>query len=124
MMIVNNYVGPSKIHGVGLFAGENIEKDKIIYILNPEVDLVIDAKKIERIGREFTRFMNMYAFTEINTKEIMISLDNSRFMNHHKFPNTLWTYVYGWAARDIHKDEELTCDYYSFWDNPPISEKL
>ena len=64
--------------------------------------------------------MRVYAFAEINTKEIMISLDNSRFMNYHEFPNTLWTYFYGWAARDIRKGEELTCNYYSFWDNPPI----
>ena len=64
--------------------------------------------------------MRVYAFAEMNTKKIMISLDNSRFMNYQEFPNTLWMYFYGWAARDIRKGEELTCNYYSFWDNPPI----
>jgi hypothetical protein len=34
MMIVENYVAPSEIHGVGLFEGEDIEKDQIIYILD------------------------------------------------------------------------------------------
>jgi SET domain-containing protein len=103
-----------------LFAGEDIEKDKIIYIFKPEVDLVMKAEQINSIGQEFTRFMRIYAFAEITTKEIMISLDNSRFMNHCEFPNTLWTYTYGWAARYIREGEELTCDYYSFWHEPPI----
>jgi uncharacterized protein len=123
MMIVKNYVAASEIHGVGLFAGEDIEKDQLIYILDPKVDLVMDAKQIDSIGEEFARFMGIYAFTELNTREVMISLDNSRFMNHCEFPNTLWTYVYGWAARDIRKGEELTCDYYSFWHEPPIRRR-
>ena len=41
MMIVKNYVAPSQIHGVGLFAGENIEKDQIIFVLTPGVDVVM-----------------------------------------------------------------------------------
>ena len=89
MMIVQNYVAPSKIHGVGLFAGENIENNQIIYVLNSQVDIVIDVKKIEAIGHEFARFMRMYAFTEVNTKEVIISLDNSRFMKPSECPNTL-----------------------------------
>ena len=120
MMIVKNYVAASKIHGVGLFAGESIEKDQLIYILDSKVDLVMNAEQIGSLGEEFARFMNIYAFQEVNTGEIIISLDNSRFMNHCAFPNTLWTYFYGWAARDIRQGEELTCDYYTFWHEPPI----
>jgi hypothetical protein len=48
MMIVKNYVAPSKIHGVGLFAGENVEKDQIIYVLTPGIDLVMTPDAIEK----------------------------------------------------------------------------
>lgn len=53
MMIVKNYVAPSKIHGVGLFAGENIEKDQIIYVFTPSVDLVMTPEAIKKLGEEF-----------------------------------------------------------------------
>jgi SET domain-containing protein len=101
MMIVKNYVAPSKIHGVGLFAGENVEKDQIIYVLTPGIDLVMTPDAIEKFGEEFSRFMGVYAYRDIKSGEITISLDNARFMNHHNHPNTLWTYIFGWAARDI-----------------------
>jgi SET domain-containing protein len=123
MMIVKNYVAPSKIHGVGLFAGENIEKDQIIFVLTPSVDLVMTPEDIETFGEEFSRFMSVYAYRDIKSGEITISLDNARFMNHQDYPNTLWTYIFGWSARDIRQGEEVTCDYNSFWDDPPALEK-
>lgn len=119
-MIVKNYVAASKVHGVGLFAGENIDKDEIIYVFHPEVDVVMKMERIESLGQEFARFMRMYAFCEANTREVIISIDNSKFMNHCESPNTMWTYTYGWAARNIREGEELTCDYYSFWHKPPL----
>ncbi len=123
MMIVKNYVAPSQIHGVGLFAGENIEKDQIIFVLTPGVDVVMTSEDIETFGGEFSRFMSVYSYKDIKSSEITISLDNARFMNHHNYPNTLWTYIFGWAARDIRKGEELTCDYNSFWEDPPVLDK-
>lgn len=120
MMVIKNYVAPSEVHGVGLFAGENIQKDQIIYVFNPVVDVVMKADRIESLGTEFARFMRMYAYCELNTREVIISIDNSKFMNHCEFPNTMWTFIYGWAAKNIREGEELTCDYYSFWHEPPL----
>jgi uncharacterized protein len=77
MMIVKNYVAPSKIHGVGLFAGENVEKDQIIYVLTPGIDLVMTPDAIEKFGEEFSRFMGVYAYRDIKSGEITISLDNA-----------------------------------------------
>jgi hypothetical protein len=72
MMIVKNYVAPSKIHGVGLFAGEDIEKDQIIYVLTPGVDLVMTPEAIKTFGGEFSRFMSIYAYKDIKSGEITI----------------------------------------------------
>ena len=118
MMIVKNYVAASQIHGVGLFAGEDIEKDKIIFILTPGIDFVLQNGEIDRFGPEFSRFMSIYAYKDVQSKEITVSLDNARFMNHDTIPNTLWTYMFGWAARNISKGEEFTCDYWTFWESP------
>ena len=89
MMIVKNYVAASEIHGVELFAGEDIEKDQIVFVLTPGIDLVIHPDQTKKFGVEFARFTETYAYEDIKTGEIIISLDNARFMNHHPTPNTL-----------------------------------
>lgn len=119
MMTVKTYVAASKIHGVGLFADEDVEKDQIIFVLTPGIDLVMRDEEIHKFGSAFAQFMSIYSYKDSYSKEITVSLDNARFMNHDDVPNTLWTYSFGWAARNIRKGEELTCDYSTFWENPP-----
>ena len=114
MMLVKNYVAASDVHGVGLFAGEDVRAGERIYEHHTAVDLTMTREQVSKIGREFLRFMGVYSYSE-RPGEVVISLDNSRFMNHAAEPNTAWDKEHGWATRDIKRGEEMTCDYGAFW---------
>ncbi len=121
MMIVKNYVAPSAIHGVGVFAGEDIKQGTRIYEFIEAVDIVMTQQQAASYGDEFARFMRIFAYVEPSDRTMVISVDNSRFMNHAPEPNTGWDDRFGWATRDILKGEEITCDYYTFWYRPPFA---
>ncbi len=122
MMIVKNYVAPSVIQGVGLFAGEDIACGTCIYEFVAGVDIVMTRDDAARYSAEFARFMHIYAYVEPADKTMVISVDNSRFMNYAEEPNTGWDERFGWATRDIRCGEEITCDYFKFWFEPPFAD--
>jgi SET domain-containing protein len=122
MMLVKNYVAPSGIQGVGVFAGERIAKGTRIYEFVEGVDIVMTPEQAAAYGAEFARFMCVFAYVDPADKTMVISVDNSRFMNHADAPNTDWDEYFGWATRDIEKGEEITCDYYNFWFEPPFAD--
>jgi SET domain-containing protein len=121
MMIVKNYVAPSAIHGVGLFAGEDLGQGTRIYDFVDGVDIVMTREQAAAHGAEFARFMKVFAYVNPGDRRMVISVDNSRFMNHADRPNTAWDERSGWATRDIRKGEEITCDYFTFWYQPPFA---
>lgn len=122
MMIVKNYVAPSTIHGVGLFAGERIAENQRIYVFAQEVDVAMTRQEIALLGDEFLRFMVICAYEDLEDHRLVISIDNSRFMNHSDRPNTRWDAHTGWATQTIEVGEELTCDYHTFWYRAPFAD--
>lgn len=122
MMIVKNYVAPSDIQGVGVFAGEDIPSGTRIYEFAEGVDIVMTRDQAAAYGSEFARFMRIFAYVEPADRTMVISVDNSRFMNHAENPNTAWDEKFGWATRDIYCGEEITCDYFAFWFEPPFAD--
>lgn len=122
MMIVKNYVAPSDIHGVGVFAGEDIKQGTRIYEFVEGVDIVMTREQTLEFGAEFARFMRIFAYVDPADRSMVISIDNSRFMNHAADPNTAWDEQCGWATRDIRKGDEFTCDYFTFWFEPPFAD--
>jgi len=122
MMIVKNYVAASAIHGVGLFAGEDIAEGQIVYVYTPGVDIAMTREEMSSFGPEFTRFMIIYAYEDMTDHHMVISIDNSRLMNHASDPNTAWNSRQGWATRPIAKDDEITCDYLTFWYRAPFAD--
>ena len=85
------------------------------------VDIVMTREQAAAYGTEFARFMRIFAYVDPADRTMVISVDNSRFMNHADEPNTGWDERFGWATRDIRKGEEITCDYYTFWFEPPFA---
>ncbi len=122
MMLVKNYVAPSGIQGVGVFAGERIPKGTRIYEFIEGVDIVMTRQQAAAYGAEFARFMRIFAYVDPLDRTMVISVDNSRFMNHADQPNTDWDEHFGWATHDIDKGEEITCDYFAFWFEPPFAD--
>jgi SET domain-containing protein len=116
MLLIPNYVGPSAIEGVGVFAAAPIAKGTAIWALDERFDQVLTASDIEALQAEQRSFVERYGYTHTTRPELtVLEMDNGRFMNHSDTPNTDFTDpVVGWAIRDIGEGEEITCNYAEF----------
>ena len=116
MLLIPNYVGPSAIEGVGVFAAAPIAKGTVIWSLDERFDQVLSAADIAELGEEQRNFVDRYGYPHTLRPELtIVELDNGRFMNHSGEPNTAFTDpAIGWTIRDIAEGEEITCNYAEF----------
>jgi len=116
MLLVETFVGPSKIEGVGVFAVQRIKKGTLIWEYRPKLDLSFSKEELEDMPLSIRSLMTRYAYPhhEIGGTWIIES-DNGRFMNHADAPNTDFKpQIAAYAMVDIEPGEELTCDYREF----------
>jgi hypothetical protein len=116
VLLIPNYVGPSPIEGVGVFAAAPVRKGTAIWSLDKRFDQVLSAADIDALAEEQRAFVERYGYTHTTRPELtVLEMDNGRFMNHSANPNTDFTDpVVGWAIRDIAEGEEITCNYAEF----------
>ena len=116
MMLVPTYVAPSPIEGVGVFAAEPIPSGTLIWQLAPGLDRVIRKSEVDALPPLFQQFVERYSYPYPHDPEqLIVELDNGRFMNHSAAPNTLFSDPdAGYTIRDIAAGEELLCNYAEF----------
>ncbi len=116
MLMVSSYVAPSAIEGLGVFAGEFIERGRLIWSLNPKFDIFIHRSEIEGFAPYVQDFIARYGYPHLEMQGVVIvDSDNGRFMNHTPTPNTDFRiFDKGYALVDIAQGEELTCNYHEF----------
>lgn len=118
MLLVPTYAAASPIQGVGLFAAAPIARGSLIWRFEPDFDRIIAAEDFARLPEVARAFVERYGYL---TPQIpggwVVSLDNTRFINHSAAPNTDNTTPVTYAARDIAEGEEITCDYGEFCDS-------
>jgi SET domain-containing protein len=109
------FVARSKIHGLGLFAGEDIEwGQKLIEYQGQRVS----QKEVKRRERFYDSigFTCLMQFGEGWGIDGIAKGNESRFINHSRHPNVAalregkWRIVF-YSLDDIAKGEELTFDY-------------
>ena len=112
MLLVPTYVAPSRIHGLGLFAAERIPARTKMWAFQPGLDAFIPDELYQRLPEFQKSFLDHYGFrSPIWPGGVVIGFDHSRYINHSATPNTDNETEFAFAARDIEKDEEITCDY-------------
>lgn len=115
MLLVKTYVAPSPIHGIGLFAGEDLPKGTIVWMLDKEFDIIIDPKLLESYNPIYRDFILKFGYLSTYSGNIILCMDNGRFINHSNNPSLLEEpYLddgIDVAALDIEKGSELTSDY-------------
>jgi hypothetical protein len=123
VMTVRTYVAPSRIEGVGVFAGEPVAKGTVVWRFLPPIDQAYSAADIAAMPPLQQEFLSRYAYWDREVGAFVLCGDHGRFMNHSADPNVEGFYPDGpdrpgvdIARRDIAKGEELTCDYASFDD--------
>jgi hypothetical protein len=116
MLLIDTYVGPSAIEGVGVFAAEPVAAGQLIYRLDPRFDREIPRLSIADMPEPIQRFLERYAISHpLDRGLLLLDTDNGRHMNHSPDPNTDFRDPYeGYAIRDIAPGEEILCDYAQF----------
>ncbi len=115
MLRVKTYLDKSPIHGIGVFAAENVVAGSLVWTFYPNIDRILDINE-KTLRHQFfldQEFIIKYAFLDKQTGLFILSADNDRFTNHSDHPNTkpddLGNML---AVRDIIKGEEITANYY------------
>jgi hypothetical protein len=120
MLQVRTYVGPSKLHGLGLFAAEDIEKDAIIWRFTPGVDSVLTQEQVDALSPVERDAVLHFAYKWEG--QYFYCADGAKYMNHagadaNTGNGELDADQWGGptiATRAIAAGEELTCDYGDF----------
>ena len=116
MLTVSTYVAPSAIEGLGVFAGEFIERGRLLWSLNPKFDIFVYHEEIEELPPHVQDFIARYCYPHLEMPGVVVvDSDNGRFMNHTLTPNTDFRiFDKGYALVDIAQGDEITCNYHEF----------
>lgn len=116
---VKTYVDKSPIHGLGLFAAEDIPKGTIIWSFEyPDINVdynhyltVVKPTMSEQTAWYFEQYCS------IKDNVLTFYADDAKYGNHSFIPNT-YTDSEGKqiAKEDILKGQEITCNYNEFHD--------
>ena len=87
MLLVRTYIGPSKIHGIGLFATEFIEKGKPTWKFTPGFDLELGKEDLMKLSESSRQQVLHYCYVDREKPDVYIlCFDDARFMNHSEEP--------------------------------------
>lgn len=123
MILVKSKTRQSKIHGVGLFADEQIIKGTKVWEYTPWFDFSLTKEQVDKLSTASREQFLNYAYLSKDTGKYVLCSDDARFFNHQKNPNVTCKIpeypkfdedLECFAVRDIIKGEELTCDYSEF----------
>ena len=120
MLFVKTRVLPSRIHGLGLFADEDIPKDTILWKFTSEFDLKFTKEQIRKFSKQVQEYLETYCWLSKKSGKYCFASDNAKYFNHSKNPNSLSAYykneeeVVTKAIQDIQKGEEITDNYSTF----------
>lgn len=117
MYVVKTYLAPSPIQGVGVFAGEDVPKGKIVWEFTPEIDRILDQQTIDALPERCREHIKKHAFW--SDGKAYLCTDTGQFTNHSENPNVgslPGATSHEVALRDIRAGEEITSDYRTFDD--------
>lgn len=120
MLLVKTIVKQSPIHGLGLFANQNISKGDMIWKFSDGLDLEISPVEFSNLSSYEKGMINFYGFHSKKTGNYHLSFNDVRFVNHSPEGNitidkSIDDIEYPLVAkRDISKGEEITQNYYEF----------
>ncbi|HMP85612.1 MAG TPA: SET domain-containing protein [Candidatus Paceibacterota bacterium] len=126
MILIKSYLKKSGIHGIGLFAKENIPKGKKVWEFTIGFDLSMSKDEVDSLSDAAKEQFLNYAYISKDTGKYILCSDDSRFFNHSNTPNVICAYtsldkiekLECFAGADISFDQELTCNYREFDSNP------
>ena len=115
MILIKTKIGPSKIHGTGLFAEQFIPKGTVTWKYDPMFDTGFTQNDIEQMSEPARKIFLWYAYYDFEQDKYILCFDDQRFINHSKNNfNIKSTPKMDIAVKDIKSGEELLCNYNKF----------
>ena len=113
MLLVRTSLRPSPIHGLGVFAEEDIVPGQPVWEFAPGIDLVIPPGRVPSLPAAFRTYLDWYGYesAEFPDGSTVLSCDNAKYLNHSDDPNCESSGPLNRAVRAIAAGEEITCDY-------------
>lgn len=120
MLKIKSYLATSKVHGIGLFAGENVKEGSIVWQFNSYIDQVFTIRKFRTVCSSVNHFglQHLYASSYKRNDKYYYITDNARFINHSSdhFNIVFTDDSTEIACKDINKDEEILENYFLSYD--------
>ena len=108
----------SPLHGVGMFAAQDIAKGALIYTPSPLLDVNITQEQFDSLDEKEKRELRWWGFWDEPSKRWHVDFDVTHFVNHSEHgtitQDLAYTDAHLIAARDIRASEELTQNYLEF----------
>jgi SET domain-containing protein len=114
MLKIKTEIKNSPIHGIGLFALQDVAKGELIWELNTQFDKLFSPDNLAELPELTQNYITHYSYFDKTLNLIVLCSDNARFFNRSENSNcggeqhdkTI-------ALRDIKEGEELTEIYYN-----------
>lgn len=112
MLLVKTYLDKSRVHGLGVFAGQFIRKGTKIWRFVEGFDRVYSPKEFAKLPKPARDFIKFHGYRVDG--EILLTVDHDRHMNHSDQPNTYLHNGYAIARCNIRRGTEITNNYREF----------
>ena len=117
MLLIRTRIGPSRIHGTGVFALEEAAAGAVVWRYEPDFDRLIGDAELAAAPPAFRAFLDTYAYRSLEVPGgVILPCDHARFLNHSDDPNTEERPFLSLARGPIGVGDEITCHYGAFCD--------
>lgn len=121
MLTVNTYISKSDIHGIGVFASDDIKTGTIVW--KQGFERIFTEQEFELLPNNIQHIILIRGWKDIIDGLYRLSIDNDQFINHSDSANTTslpdGILV---AVCDIAAGQEITNNYYEF--DTEVSKKF
>lgn len=111
MLLIKYVVGPSAVHGLGVFSYAFVPEGTKVWIFHPIIDRIISENELKKLPLDIVKKIHNHAEFIPDRQLFRLPADGDYFMNHSDDPNLDDRGDEMLANRDIRAGEELFCDY-------------
>lgn len=111
MLLIDHFVAPSEVHGLGVFAGQSVARGAKVYQFHPLIDREMTEADLTNLPESVRRLVKRHGDYDPENRIFRLSADGVFYMNHADDPNLEDQGNEMFALRDIQIGEELYCDY-------------